>query len=245
MSYQVFVNHIDHKVRWMDASACRYRRMRRRVHDWAELTSKKNNTLLMVTLTYENKEDFRFLHVRDFMRKMRRRYNDRLLGYAWVAELQRRGAVHYHVLLLIRGMAKSFHADDLGLWKHGFTNCVRARSPFYIVKYAGKEKQKDFRFFPKGIRVFAVWISDQDAKTELRFRSLKNWEKGAVLADGWESLRFWRKHAIGLSEWVFWAHYDDILEAETEIRGWERLGYDQENFSVGSDQLRQKSWVVS
>jgi hypothetical protein len=49
--------------------------------------------------------------------------------------------------------------DTAGWWLHGSTKIETARSPFYVLKYTGKEYQKVGRF-PKGLRMFAVWMAE-------------------------------------------------------------------------------------
>lgn len=65
--------------------------------------------------------------------------------YVWVAELQKRGAVHYHVAVwLPEGMRPpkfdtAFTKDGRCLWPHGSTNRVVARKAVpYLMKYLSK-----------------------------------------------------------------------------------------------------------
>jgi hypothetical protein len=44
------------------------------------------------------------------------------------------------------------------MWPHGLSKIQSARSPYYLVSYVGKEYQKMGKF-PKGMRVFAVWLN--------------------------------------------------------------------------------------
>jgi len=150
------------------ATEARIGRLRRRVKAWCdslagELSDQKNNRLVMVTLTYKNVEDWRPNHIRDFLRAMRRGIKDNLVGYAWVAELQQRGAVHYHVLLLVKRRTYIPMPDKVGWWSHGSTKIETARTRYYILKYVSKAKfqgeQGDWKDFPKGLRLFAVFVA--------------------------------------------------------------------------------------
>lgn len=144
----------------LDKKKMRLGRMKRRVWAWANFLQKetKGSSLWMITLTYAGVDDWRPNHIREFMQAFRKLYKKKLIGYAWVAELQERGAVHYHVMVYLKGVKSLPHFDDLGLWSYGMTRVDRARSPFYIITYSGKANQKVGKF-PKGLRMFAVWLS--------------------------------------------------------------------------------------
>lgn len=128
----------------------------------------------MITLTYHgfNLETGELLpdygwepgHIKYFMKRLRRHCGKNLLGYAWVAEVQQRGAVHYHVMALVAAGTDLPKPDEAGWWVHGSTRIETARSPFYIMKYAQKGAYEGEHgenvVFPKGLRVFAVWIGD-------------------------------------------------------------------------------------
>lgn len=144
----------------LEKKKIRLGRMKRRVWSWANFLQKEAEgaSLWMITLTYRGVGDWRPNHIREFMQGFRKIYKNKLIGYAWVAELQERGAVHYHVMVYLKGVKSLPHFDKLGLWPHGMTRIDRARSPFYIITYSGKANQKTGKF-PKGLRMFAVWLS--------------------------------------------------------------------------------------
>lgn len=194
----------------------RVRRMQRRVKAWADLVQydHPNFRLVMITLTYREIEDWRPGQIREFMLTLRKNLAGRLLSYAWVAELQKRGAVHYHVLVLVKKGTLIPEPDKSGWWVHGLTRIETARSPFYVLKYTGKEYQKT-GFFPKGLRMFAVWVSKElageYARWFFRISAVPSWlrtkliELGAVGAKftrypggGWEVLG-----KVYKSPWVF------------------------------------------
>ncbi len=168
-------------------------RLRHRVWSWAEALKPVRGTydLIMLTLTYKEVGDWRPNHIRDFMLTLRKRF-PYIVCYAWVAELQTRGAVHYHVLVGIP-KGKEFYSckdragigfpDQLGDWSHGLTRSEVARTEFYIVTYSGKEYQKAGKF-PKGLRMFSVWISKEVlSKAELykfRLSTLPKWLQDVI-----------------------------------------------------------------
>lgn len=139
----------------------RVKRMRRRIFAWAKIArdggQKHNQRLTMVTLTYSPENHYQPRDITKFMRHVRRYLGSELLGYAWVAEMQRRGAVHYHVLLSTSHGRRIPFPDKAGWWVHGSTRTERARSAYYLATYTGKEHQKTG--YPKGLRSFAVWVS--------------------------------------------------------------------------------------
>jgi len=89
---------------------------------------------------------------------VRRQLGSHLFGYTWVAELQKRGEVHYHVMLWVEHGYKIKKPDTRGGgWTHGMSRIERVRSPFYIVKYAKKISQKRDAY-PHRCRMYAVSI---------------------------------------------------------------------------------------
>ena len=159
----VIRNRLTGELLRIDKEAARISRMQRRVHAWARaldgaISPDGKYRMVMQTLTYKELGQWKPGHIREYIRKMRRFMGDNLGAYAWVAELQRRGAVHYHVLLVIKKSAYVPHADRAGWWLHGLSSTDNARSIYYIVKYTGKEHQKRGTF-PKGMRMFAVWLA--------------------------------------------------------------------------------------
>lgn len=159
--------------------------MRDRVRAWASYCSAvglANLQMKMVTLTYAAGDDglskWRPQHISEFMRKVRRHCGSKLLAYAWVAELQERGEVHYHVLLVVDQGTHLPYPDKAGWWVHGMSRIEVARSVGYVVKYSQKGLE-DGREFPSGLRLFAVWVV-KEARNELypqwvRVKSLPAW----------------------------------------------------------------------
>jgi hypothetical protein len=119
--------------------------------------------LVMVTLTYADEDAWQPRQVTQFIQTVHRNLKEQLLGYAWVCEMQERGAPHYHVLLYFPRGTRVPKPDEAGWWKHGSTRIETAKSPHYITSYTGKEYQKVG--LPKGARMFAVWLR-RDAVSE-------------------------------------------------------------------------------
>lgn len=107
----------------------------------------------MVTLTYAEVDGWGRRHVSDFLDCVRK-WGHRQgfdVPYVWVAELQQRGAVHYHVLLWLPSAISLPKPDKRGWWRHGMTQVVRARKAIgYLLKYSTKG---DAAVFPRGLRL--------------------------------------------------------------------------------------------
>jgi hypothetical protein len=151
----------------------RIRRMKKRVYNWIETIKPvvQRYRMVMITLTYRPGENYHPLHISEYLYNLRSYILQQQRGaggagvpavllkaYAWTAELQERGAVHYHVLLVVERGTDIPRPDNPGMWAHGMTKIEEARKPWYIAKYASKGGKKIE--YPKGIRIFAVWISE-------------------------------------------------------------------------------------
>lgn len=115
--------------------------------------------VLMITPTYAASAaswEFEPRHMSEFLRRVRRFLGSKGIDrapYVWVAERQRRGVLHYHLLLWIPARIWLPNPDRAGWWPHGSTRTERARRAVaYLGKYASKEEQKSGRF-PKGCRM--------------------------------------------------------------------------------------------
>lgn len=150
------------KVKLMDTFQIRLSKMRKAVVAWADdvlkfMSLKPDQTrMVMVMLTYRRAVDYRSGHIRLYVKDLKRRLGKGLISFAWVSEIQERGALHYHLVLLVWRGTKIPLPDKSGMWKHGWSGIHTARTPFYLVKYAGKEAQKDLARYPKGARLYAV-----------------------------------------------------------------------------------------
>lgn len=127
---------------------------------------------IMVTLTYRGVEDWRPRHVTEFIRKVRRFLGSLMYGYFWVAEMQERGAVHYHVVFIVKKGTKLPKPDDEGYWTYGMTKIQKVDHVYsYLAKYLSKDGQK--ASYPKGIRIFGMSI--YILKDYVKSWKLPNW----------------------------------------------------------------------
>lgn len=144
----------------------------------AQLWNKK-----FMTLTYADLGDWEPGHIREFLNNVRgwcKRRGVRL-RFVWVAELQKRGALHYHVIIwLPKGKYLPF-ADAQGWWPHGRTNIVNAQSPIgYITKYASKATSADALGFPKGARICGHGGLTGEGRRHVRYWNSPIWVREAL-----------------------------------------------------------------
>lgn len=106
------------------------------------------------------------------------------LRYVWVAELQKRGAVHYHLALWLPHDARLPQFDTAGWWPHGASNIQTARdSVAYLMKYLSKGTSVAF---PPGIRTHGAGGLHHDMRRAKRWLRYPAWIKArADIHDDW------------------------------------------------------------
>lgn len=173
---------------WIDSRLSRITRLQRRVRAWVEYTSARwpdgEHDTIMVTATYHWAADWRPRHISGLVKWLRGVWP--MVAYCWVAELQRRGAIHYHVLCVVSKPYRRIKPDLEGGWCHGSTRTEKARTRWYIAKYTSKgaDAPGEERQFPKGARILGLWPRSPDDDSEsARAYSLSAhpaWVRGAV-----------------------------------------------------------------
>ena len=177
----------------VDSNLGRLKRCQRRIHAWAKAIPSANRyvrrrnkkvnigpRMVMLTLTYRNAGDWRPNQIRDYLIALREVLGDKLYAYAWVLEMQQRGAPHYHILVYV-ARGTDVPKPDAGLWSYGSSKRETARTIYYICKYTSNVKQKEYQKhgFPPGARMFAVkiYITDltDDALFDFRASSAPKW----------------------------------------------------------------------
>jgi len=168
-------------VRCVDIFAKRLSILQRRCRAWVEIVDEWRKRyplcrLLMVRLSYNPAlGGYKPGDINRWLKSQKDRYGSDLLGWFWVAELHVNGEavlhVHYHVLVFLKPHVH-FVAPDAGSWPHGSSRVEVARSPWYLVKYAGKAAQKDLRRFPKRLRTYGVSIRFGGSQMRERYRAL-------------------------------------------------------------------------
>lgn len=147
-----------------DAHRARISKLRRsvgfaaRAH-LAERRGFRPDTVFMVTATYTDGAAWRPLHVKRWLDNIRAWCKRRgyACRYVWVAELQKRGAIHYHVALWLPSEAYLPDSDACGWWPHGSTRTERARAAVpYLMKYLSKCAAPGSFSLPDGARMYGV-----------------------------------------------------------------------------------------
>jgi hypothetical protein len=133
----------------------------------------KRQQIWMQTLTYAgDNRNWRPEHISRYLDGLRKwhyaRTGSKTVRYAWVAELQQRGVIHYHVIVWLEGGLtppkgdmpwKSVDRKGITqwhppMWPHGMSRRDKATSPVaYLMKYASKIESKNVGAFPHGARI--------------------------------------------------------------------------------------------
>lgn len=167
----------------IDSNQSRLRRMKygvltaARLHEEDLQAMKARYRRAMVTLTYADVDAWKPDHVSYFMKLVRQWCKRRQINvrYVWVAELQKRGAVHYHVVFwLPRGISLP-KPDKQGWWPHGHTRIEWVRKPVaYLAKYVSKGID-DGNTFPKGCRIHAYGGLSESGRNERCWWLMPKW----------------------------------------------------------------------
>jgi hypothetical protein len=138
-----------------------------RIVAWAEVVEQlrknmqerdESTRMVMIMLTYRRVKDYKPGHINYYMKALKQSLGDGLLAFAWVAEIQERGAIHYHLVLVVRKGTRIPMPDKSGMWSHGWSGTRTARTPYYLVSYVGKERQKDLSRYPKSCRLYSASV---------------------------------------------------------------------------------------
>lgn len=173
----------------IDRHGGRVRRMRRAVGHSARLlhfdstAGSSRVRKVLVTLTYADGDAWRPNHIRQFTRRVRDWCRDRRVQcrFVWVGELQKRGALHYHVLVWIPRRFVLPKPDKRGWWPHGSTNVKEAQHAVsYIAKYASKTTAEQAAGYPPGARMHGAGGLDQEARRHVRYWQAPEWVRDAL-----------------------------------------------------------------
>ena len=143
-----------------------------------------------VTLTYRPGYEWAPHHIADALEGFRRWCKRKSVPcrYVWVAELQQRGAVHYHLLVwLPRGVrmphwdrpTRSSKREVNPFWVMGSTNTQPAKAGVgYLMKYLSKMGK--YHEFPPGCRTYGVGGLNHDGRQIRAWYRLPMWAKCLV-----------------------------------------------------------------
>ena len=159
----------------------RHGRLRRNVWFSAQahevgLCHLKGQRAFFITLTYRDGDDWRPKHISEAIERVRKwaKRAGAKLRYTWVAEMQTRGAIHYHAIVWLPKHLSMPKWDKRGWWPHGFTNVQRAKAATaYLMKYASK--YSEFHDFPRGARINGCGGHDSQTRAIRSWRNLPQW----------------------------------------------------------------------
>lgn len=174
------------------APRARVARMRRSVGFSARAiqAQRVDGYVAMVTLTYRDGRDWQPEHMARFMNAMRMHAKraDWKLRYVWVAELQQRGAIHYHVLVWLPPGVMLPKPDQVGWWPHGGTKIEAARSAIgYVMKYVSKAGRGKL---PRGARMHGAGGLEHVQRRARRWLGLPSFVRArSDVHDDWRPAR--------------------------------------------------------
>lgn len=128
----------------------------------------------MITATYSADKSWSKRHISDLISHCRkylaRRYNQTTFRYTWVAELQKRGVIHYHIILWLPKGCTLPKPDKRGWWSYGQTRIEWVKNAVgYLAKYASKGSDQSQHKFPKGARISGYGGLNLASRREYRF----------------------------------------------------------------------------
>lgn len=142
---------------------------------------------VFVSLTYKTVDGWKPEHVTAYLKTAREWARRKGFGlpYVWVAELQERGALHYHVAFWLPISARIPTADASGWWPHGRTNMRTIKGgasgvTAYMSKYLSKTTPSQSLRYPKGARMHGNGGLTAENKRELRYRLAPTWVRDAL-----------------------------------------------------------------
>lgn len=142
----------------------------------------------MVTLTYRgDNRDWSGLHISEALAAVRKwcKRKGFAFRYVWVAELQKRGVIHYHVAIWLPRGVRMPKWDVRGWWPHGMSNRIVARhATAYLMKYLSKGT--DYGKLPRGARAYGVGGLDHSLCRARRWLRLPSFVQGnSSIHDNW------------------------------------------------------------
>lgn len=183
-----------------------------------------------LTLTYAKVDGYSPGHVHAFMTHLRNWLTRRGIPCCGLRklEMQKRGAVHHHLMIWLPKGVTLPKPDKRGWWPHGLTNCQWLRNGYgYAAKYVSKAEQDTI---PKGARLYSVFGLDPDQKTEVSWWITPKYVREAFPLDaGHRPIRAkgggWISRLTGemvYSEWQFGGIVRVSLDGKPAT-GWVRL----------------------
>jgi len=185
--------HVEHSMRLAETQLARFGGFR-----WKRL---------FLTLTYANVDGWSARDIARYLNTAREWARQRKfkLRYTWVAEVQKRGAIHYHVCLWIPRRFRIPTSDKARWWTHGRTHLDVVKSgPSGLMAYLGKYMSKigpsESCALPVGARMHGSGGLDREQRREIRYRLAPFWVRDALgtYADIRRTVGGWMDRVTGL-----------------------------------------------
>jgi len=228
MSFVVFTNG-THAFQ-LNTLATRLKRLRSNVSSWVKVAGEcEDQDFIAITLTYRDQADWCPNDLRDYLWKIKRR--SAVNGYCWVAELQARGVIHYHLVLMVNKGYRIEFPDQNG-WERGFSHVellykYGAKSVFYFMKYLKKEYQKNYALLPKGARSHSTWFKADGLAERQRFIAAPERLKVFIDIFGYKQAKKAYSEAkkeafelLGEKQPFYYATFKDKADATLEVLAW-------------------------
>lgn len=136
-----------------------------------------NELMVKVDLTYRKTDDWENGQIGKYVKTLKYSLGVHLLAWAWVLELQKRGTPHYHLIVVTDGKWPKI-PDKSRQWTYGMSKIKKAMMPWYLMKYTGKEYQKDFSRYPRDARAYGMGFREKEVRENYRkLRDQKYYKK--------------------------------------------------------------------
>jgi hypothetical protein len=150
----------------------------------------RSDVAWMVTLTYAGDNSaWKPEHLTRAMDAMRRwcKQHGFACRYVWVAELQKRGVIHYHAVFWLPKGLRMPKWDAAGWWPYGMTNTLKARhATAYLMAYLKKGDLEERGSLPKGARNYGVGGLDHSLRRARRWLRLPTFvQANSSINDNW------------------------------------------------------------
>ena len=150
----------------------------------------RSDVAWMVTLTYAGDNSaWKSDHLTRAMDAARAwcKRNGFACRYVWVAELQKRGVIHYHAVFWLPKGVTMPKWDRAGWWSYGMTNTLKARhATAYLMAYLKKGDLEARGSLPKGARNYGVGGLDHSLRRARRWLRLPSFVQGnSSIFDDW------------------------------------------------------------
>lgn len=177
-------NHDFRRIIWINSAFQRAARFRRAILAWAYDVGKPARGVLLITLTFRNYDDRNAKNaIRHFIDVLKKKY--RVRKYMWWAEIQKRGVIHYHILVPDAPfLDKSWLSRN---WVFGFSwlSWIPYSAAIkYALKYARKLKkayQQDYKTLSRLYRSFRAFSHNRITNVIARIMKLPGWLREIAL----------------------------------------------------------------